>query len=59
MGPAGGAATRQHLALRLDDALAQMDDPATPMVVVDLDAFDANARDLVRRAADKPVRVAW
>ncbi|MCW2763049.1 MAG: D-threonine aldolase [Marmoricola sp.] len=28
------------------------------MVVVDLDAFDANAADLVRRAAGKPVRVA-
>ena len=32
--------------------------PATPMVVVDLDAFDANAADLVRRAAGKPIRVA-
>ena len=28
------------------------------MVVVDLDAFDANAADLVRRAAGKPLRVA-
>ena len=28
------------------------------MVVVDLDAFDANAADLTRRAAGKPVRVA-
>ena len=28
------------------------------MVVVDLDAFDANAADLARRAAGKPVRVA-
>ena len=28
------------------------------MVVVDLDAFDANAADLVRRAGGKPIRVA-
>ena len=28
------------------------------MVVIDLDAFDANAADLVRRAAGKPIRVA-
>ena len=35
-----------------------LDDPATPMVVVDLDAFDANAADLVRRAARQAVRVA-
>ena len=32
--------------------------PSTPTVVVDLDAFDTNAADLVRRAAGKPVRVA-
>ena len=37
---------------------AGLEDPATPMVVVDLDAFDANAADLARRAAGKPVRVA-
>ena len=30
----------------------------TPLMVVDLDAFDANADDLVRRAAGKPIRVA-
>ena len=30
----------------------------TPIAVVDLDAFDANADDLVRRAGGKPVRVA-
>ncbi|HWJ83264.1 MAG TPA: amino acid deaminase/aldolase [Nocardioides sp.] len=29
-----------------------------PFAVVDLDAFDANATDLVRRAAGKPIRVA-
>ncbi|MBC2935095.1 amino acid deaminase/aldolase [Nocardioides sp. zg-1228] len=32
--------------------------PPTPIAVVDLDAFDANAADLVRRAGGKPVRVA-
>jgi D-serine deaminase-like pyridoxal phosphate-dependent protein len=31
---------------------------AAPLVVVDLDAFDANADDLVRRAAGLPIRVA-
>ena len=36
----------------------RLEDPATPMTVVDLDAFDANAADLARRAAGKPVRVA-
>ena len=30
----------------------------TPLMVVDLDAFDANADDLVRRAGGKPIRVA-
>ena len=30
----------------------------TPIAVVDLDAFDANADDLARRAGGKPVRVA-
>lgn len=29
-----------------------------PLVVVDLDAFDSNADDLVRRAAGRPIRVA-
>ena len=29
-----------------------------PLAVVDLDAFDANAADLVRRAAGRPIRVA-
>ena len=49
---------RHQLARRLDRAVAGLEDPATPMVVVDLDAFDANATDLVRRANGKPVRVA-
>ncbi|MDF3046765.1 MAG: alanine racemase, partial [Ornithinibacter sp.] len=30
----------------------------TPLVAVDLDAFDANADDLLRRAGGLPVRVA-
>ena len=51
-------AARHQLARRLDHAVSGLDDPATPMVVVDLDAFDANAADLARRAAGKPVRVA-
>ena len=32
--------------------------PATPTMVVDLDAFDANAADLARRAGGTPLRVA-
>ncbi len=49
---------RTALAQRLSRAVAELDDPATPMVVVDLDVFDINARDLARRADGKPVRVA-
>jgi D-serine deaminase-like pyridoxal phosphate-dependent protein len=40
---------------RLDRATAALD---PPLAVLDLDALDANADDLVRRAAGKPVRVA-
>jgi D-serine deaminase-like pyridoxal phosphate-dependent protein len=40
---------------RYDRATAHLD---APVAIVDLDAFDANADDLVRRAAGKPVRVA-
>ncbi|KAB1150630.1 amino acid deaminase/aldolase [Streptomyces luteolifulvus] len=40
---------------RYDRAAAHLD---APLAIVDLDAFDANADDLVRRAAGKPVRVA-
>ncbi|GAA2231971.1 amino acid deaminase/aldolase [Streptomyces amakusaensis] len=40
---------------RYDRATAHLD---APLAVVDLDAFDANADDLARRAAGKPVRVA-
>ena len=40
---------------RYDRATAHL---GAPVAVVDLEAFDANADDLVRRAAGKPVRVA-
>ncbi|MER5912981.1 amino acid deaminase/aldolase [Streptomyces sp. NPDC001982] len=40
---------------RYDKATASLD---APLAIVDLNAFDANAADLVRRAAGKPVRVA-
>ncbi len=40
---------------RYDRATAQLD---APVAIVDLDAFDANADDLVRRAKGKPIRVA-
>ncbi|HET7519531.1 MAG TPA: alanine racemase, partial [Actinomycetes bacterium] len=44
---------------RLTAALASLPEPpSTPVAVVDLDAFDANADDLVARAAGKPIRVA-
>jgi D-serine deaminase-like pyridoxal phosphate-dependent protein len=40
---------------RLDTATKHLD---PPLAVVDLDAFDSNAADLVRRAAGRPIRVA-
>lgn len=40
---------------RYDRATAHLD---APLAVVDLDAFDANADDLVHRAGGKPIRVA-
>jgi D-serine deaminase-like pyridoxal phosphate-dependent protein len=50
---------RNRLRTRLDAALAALPEPPpSPIMVVDLDAFDANAADLVRRAAGTPVRVA-
>jgi D-serine deaminase-like pyridoxal phosphate-dependent protein len=50
---------RNRLWTRLNDAVAAHDDPlSTPLMVVDLDAFDANADDLVRRAGGTPIRVA-
>jgi D-serine deaminase-like pyridoxal phosphate-dependent protein len=50
---------RNRLWARLSAAVAALDPPpATPAMVVDLDAFDANAGDLVRRAGGKPIRLA-
>lgn len=49
---------RRQLAERLAVAVAGLADPRSPLVVVDLDAFEANAADLARRAAGTPVRVA-
>jgi D-serine deaminase-like pyridoxal phosphate-dependent protein len=41
--------------VRYDRATEHLD---APVAIVDLDAFDANAADLVRRAGGKPIRVA-
>ncbi|MEW2388027.1 amino acid deaminase/aldolase [Streptomyces venezuelae] len=49
------AAHRAADRARYDRATAHLD---APVAVVDLDAFDANADDLVRRAGGKPIRVA-
>ncbi|QCX27318.1 amino acid deaminase/aldolase [Nocardioides jishulii] len=50
---------RNQLWTRLRRAVDQHPEPLpTPLAVVDLDAFDANADDLVRRAAGTPIRVA-
>lgn len=54
--PADGTGPRARtLGDRLSAATAGL---AAPLVVVDLDALEANAADLVRRAAGVPVRVA-
>jgi D-serine deaminase-like pyridoxal phosphate-dependent protein len=45
----------ETLRVRLDAATKQLE---APLAVVDLDAFDRNADDLVRRAAGRPIRVA-
>jgi D-serine deaminase-like pyridoxal phosphate-dependent protein len=50
---------RNRLWSRLNAALESLPEPpSTPIAVVDLDVFDANADDLVRRAGGKPIRVA-
>lgn len=50
---------RNRLWSRFNAAVASLPEPpSTPIAVVDLDAFDANATDLVRRAGGKPIRVA-
>jgi D-serine deaminase-like pyridoxal phosphate-dependent protein len=57
--PGDGHVAHNRLWARLTAAVASLEQPpATPVMVVDLDAFDANAADLVRRAAGKPIRVA-
>jgi D-serine deaminase-like pyridoxal phosphate-dependent protein len=45
----------ETLRARLDAATKQLE---APLAVVDLEAFDRNADDLVRRAAGRPIRVA-
>lgn len=50
---------RNRLWSRLRDAVAALDQaPSSPVMVVDLDAFDANAEDLRRRASGTPIRLA-
>ncbi|HRD61364.1 amino acid deaminase/aldolase [uncultured Nocardioides sp.] len=56
---AGSSVERNRLWARLNGAVASHETPlATPLMVVDLDAFDANADDLLRRAGGTPIRVA-
>jgi D-serine deaminase-like pyridoxal phosphate-dependent protein len=55
----GQSIERNRLWARLGEAVAALDaPPPTPLMVVDLDAFDANAEDLLRRAGGTPIRVA-
>jgi D-serine deaminase-like pyridoxal phosphate-dependent protein len=57
--PASSAvADRNRLWSRLSRAVAAQGPLPTPVMVVDLDAFDANADDLARRAGGTPIRVA-
>jgi D-serine deaminase-like pyridoxal phosphate-dependent protein len=54
-----GSIERNRLWSRLQHAVQAHEEPLpTPLMVVDLDAFDANADDLVRRARGLPIRVA-
>jgi D-serine deaminase-like pyridoxal phosphate-dependent protein len=48
-------ATPEQQLARLDRATAALD---PPFAAVDLDAYDANARDLLRRAGGRPIRLA-
>jgi D-serine deaminase-like pyridoxal phosphate-dependent protein len=52
---ASGPARAEALRERYDRATAELD---PPLALVDLDAFDANAADLTRRAAGRPIRIA-
>ena len=59
MAQATSSRDRDRLWHRLCDAVAAHREPlSTPLMVVDVDAFDANAADLARRAAGVPIRVA-
>ena len=58
-GDPGSAAARSRLWARLDAAVRGLPaPPSTPLLVVDLDAVDANAADLERRAGGTPLRLA-
>ena len=52
---ASGTGQAEALRERYDRATAGLD---PPLALVDLDAFDRNAADLTRRAANRPIRVA-
>ena len=55
----GSVSARNRLWARLGAAVTGYEQPLpTPTMVVDLDAFDANAADLARRAGGTPIRVA-
>jgi D-serine deaminase-like pyridoxal phosphate-dependent protein len=57
--PGPSSQDRHELAARLSKAVDSLPQPPVPPAyVVDLDAFDANAADLVRRASGTPLRVA-
>jgi D-serine deaminase-like pyridoxal phosphate-dependent protein len=55
---APGSSGRRALARRLTAAVEAAGPLPTPAMVVDLEAFDANADDLARRAAGTPIRLA-
>ena len=54
-GSAGSKVASEVLRVRYDRATAHLD---PPLAIVDLDAFDRNAADMVRRASGRPIRVA-
>lgn len=50
--------SHDRLAQRLSRAVGTLEDPGAPLVIVDLDAFDANLADMLRRAGGTPIRLA-
>ena len=59
--PAGNRASELAAAVRFaayDEALAEANLVSRPVGLLDLEHFEANAKDLVQRAAGKPIRVA-